>query len=78
MLFSGGGHRCMIGLGYYIVPRVSNTRLANMKYGWYTLILINASVILGTLCLMAGINNGGGEYREYIWPVICFSQLAWY
>jgi cytochrome c oxidase cbb3-type subunit 1 len=31
---------------------------------------INASVILGTLCLMAVINNAGGEYREYIWPVM--------
>jgi len=59
----------MLGLAYYVVPRVSNVKLANIKYGWYTLWLINAAVILGTLCLMAGINNGGGEYREYIWPV---------
>src|SRR5690606_8701344 len=29
----------------------------------------NTSVLIGTLCLMNGINNGGGEYREYIWPV---------
>ena len=60
----------MLGLGYYIVPRVSNTQLASIKKGWYTLYLINAAVILGTICLMAGINNGGGEYREYIWPVM--------
>jgi cytochrome c oxidase cbb3-type subunit 1 len=68
-VFWGWASLAMLGLGYYVVPRVSNVKLANMKYGWYTLILINAAVVLGTICLMAGINNGGGEYREYIWPV---------
>ncbi|HEX2846831.1 MAG TPA: cbb3-type cytochrome c oxidase subunit I [Chitinophagaceae bacterium] len=69
-VFWGWASLGMLGLGYYVVPRVSNTKLANIKYGWYALWLINAAVILGTLCLMAGINNGGGEYREYIWPVM--------
>jgi len=69
-VFWGWASLGMLGLGYYVVPRVSNTKLANMKYGWYALWLINAAVILGTICLMAGINNGGGEYREYIWPVM--------
>lgn len=69
-VFWGWASLGMLGLGYYIVPRVSNTKLANIKYGWYALWLINAAVILGSICLMAGINNGGGEYREYIWPVM--------
>jgi cytochrome c oxidase cbb3-type subunit 1 len=68
-VFWGWASLGMLGLGYYVVPRVSNTALASIKKGWYTLFLINAAVILGSLCLMAGINNGGGEYREYIWPV---------
>ncbi len=69
-VFWGWASLGMLGLGYYIVPRVSNTQLASIKKGWYALYLINAAVILGTICLMAGINNGGGEYREYIWPVM--------
>ncbi|CAL1519499.1 cbb3-type cytochrome c oxidase subunit I [Chitinophaga sp. MM2321] len=69
-VFWGWASLGMLGLGYYVVPRVSNTALASLKKGWYTLYLINAAVILGTLCLLAGINNGGGEYREYIWPVM--------
>ncbi len=69
-VFWGWASLGMLGLGYYIVPRVSNVKLASMKMGWYTLYLINAAVIIGTICLMAGINNGGGEYREYIWPVM--------
>lgn len=68
-VFWGWASMAMLGLGYYIVPRVSNTSLASIKMGWWTLHLINASVILGSVFLMAGINNGGGEYREYIWPV---------
>lgn len=69
-VFWGWASLAMLGLGYYVVPRVSNTSLASIKKGWCTLYLINAAVILGSLCLMAGINNGGGEYREYIWPVM--------
>ncbi|MBZ5859420.1 cbb3-type cytochrome c oxidase subunit I [Flavihumibacter profundi] len=69
-VFWGWASLGMLGLGYYIVPRVSNTPLASIKKGWYALYLINAAVILGTIFLMAGINNGGGEYREYIWPVM--------
>jgi cytochrome c oxidase cbb3-type subunit I len=69
-VFWGWASLAMLGLGYYVVPRVSNTTLFSFKMGWYTLILINTAVFLGTICLMAGINNGGGEYREYIWPVM--------
>ncbi len=68
-VFWGWSSLAMLGLAYYVVPRVSNTAIASLKAGWWTLYLINASVLLGTISLMAGINNGGGEYREYIWPI---------
>ncbi|HEY8688624.1 MAG TPA: cbb3-type cytochrome c oxidase subunit I [Chitinophagaceae bacterium] len=76
VVFWGWASLGMLGLGYYIVPTVSNTSLRSMKQGWYTLILINASVVLGTICLMAGINNSGGEYREYIWPVMLLFAIG--
>jgi cytochrome c oxidase cbb3-type subunit 1 len=76
IVFWGWASLGMLGLGYYIVPTVSNTPLASMKHGWYALILINATVVLGTLCLMAGINNSGGEYREYIWPVMILFAIG--
>ncbi|ACU61239.1 cbb3-type cytochrome c oxidase subunit I [Chitinophaga pinensis] len=69
-VFWGWASLAMLGLGYYVVPRVSNTSIASLKKGWYTLILVNAAVVSGSICLMAGINNAGGEYREYIWPVM--------
>lgn len=68
-VFWGWSSLAMLGLAYYVVPRVSNIALASLRAGWWTLYLINASVLLGTISLMAGINNGGGEYREYIWPI---------
>ena len=69
-VFWGWASLGMLGLGFYIVPRVSNVSLKSVKLGWYTLYLINIAVVLGTISLMAGINNGGGEYREYIWPIM--------
>ncbi|MBF9254149.1 cbb3-type cytochrome c oxidase subunit I [Pontibacter sp. 172403-2] len=68
-VFWGWSSLAMLGLGYYVVPRVSNIQIHSLKAGWWTLVLINAAVVFGTISLMAGINNGGGEYREYIWPI---------
>lgn len=69
-VFWGWASLGMLGLGYYVVPRVGNRPLYSYKLGWYSLYLINATVLLGSLALMDGINNGGGEYREYIWPIM--------
>ena len=69
MVFWGWTSLGMLGLGYFVVARTNNRNIYNPRLAWYTLWLINASVIIGSLLLMAGINNGGGEYREYIWPV---------
>lgn len=69
-VFWGWSSLAMLGLAYYVIPKVSNTTIASVKKGWVTLWLINGSVTLGTLSLMSGINNGGGEYREYTWPVM--------
>lgn len=70
LVFWGWASFAMVGLAYYVIPRVSNVGIFSLKLGWYALILMNAAVMLGTISLMAGINNAGGEYREYIWPVM--------
>ncbi|MBK8405176.1 MAG: cbb3-type cytochrome c oxidase subunit I [Saprospiraceae bacterium] len=75
-VFWGWASLAMLGLAYYVIPRVSNVPIASVKTGYRTLILINASVVLGSLFLMAGINNGGGEYREYIWPVMALFGIG--
>ena len=69
-VFWGWATLAMLGLAYYVVPRVSNTNLFSIKKGYRSLIFINAAIVIGTISLMAGINNGGGEYREYTFPVM--------
>ncbi|WP_034256376.1 cbb3-type cytochrome c oxidase subunit I [Arenibacter latericius] len=75
-VFWGWASLAMIGLGYFVIARTSNTVIYNYKSAWYSLILINLAVLLGSLSLMAGVNNGGGEYREYIWPVMLLFAIA--
>ncbi len=70
MVFWGWSSLAMVGLSYYVIPRVSNTQIYSLRIGYYTLVLMNLSVLFGTIALMAGVNNGGGEYREYIWPIM--------
>ena len=76
IVFWGWASLAMIGLGYYVVPIVSNAKIFSVKWGWYALALTNMMVILGSICLMSGMNNGGGEFREYIWPVMALFAVA--
>ena len=76
MVFWGWSSLAMIGLGYFVIARTSNNKIHNYAWAWYAWWLINSTVILGTLFLMAGINNGGGEYREYIWPIMLLFAIG--
>jgi len=76
IVFWGWASIGMMGLGYYVVPIVSNAKIYSIKLGYIALILTNIMVVLGSICLMSGINNGGGEFREYIWPVMAFFAVA--
>lgn len=75
-VFWGWASLAMIGLGYFVVSRTSNTAIHSYKQAWWAWVLINLSVLLGDIFLMAGVNNGGGEYREYIWPVALLFALG--
>lgn len=75
-VFWGWASMAMIGLGYLVVARTSNTVIYNYRWAWIGWGLINLSVLSGNISLMAGINNGGGEYREYTWPVIVLFASA--
>ncbi len=75
-VFWGWASLAMLGLGYYVVALVGNTRLASVRAAWWTFWLINASVVIGSISLMAGINNGGGEYREYVWPIMLLFAIG--
>lgn len=76
IVFWGWASMAMIGLGYYVVPMVSNAKIYSLKFGWIALACINVMVIAGSISLMSGISNGGGEFREYTWPVMAFFAVA--
>lgn len=75
-VFWGWSSLAMLGLAQFVIARTSNTRLFSYKMGWWAWALINLTVLIGNIMLMAGINNGGGEYREYIWPVMVLFMIA--
>lgn len=75
-VFWGWASLAMIGLAYFVVARTSNTKIYSYRLAWRAWILINSSIVIGNILLMAGINNGGGEYREYIWPAALLFALG--
>ena len=75
-VFWGWASLAMLGLGHFVVTRTSNAQLHSEKIAWIALLLINASVLFGSLSLMNGVNNGGGEYREYIWPIAALFAIG--
>ncbi|MDT3683335.1 MAG: cbb3-type cytochrome c oxidase subunit I [Truepera sp.] len=68
-VFWGWSSLAMMAAALYVVPRTSQRRLWSYPLAWVSLWLVNIAVLAGDLLLMAGINNGGQEYREFIWPV---------
>ena len=75
-VFWGWTSLAMIGLGYFVVARTSNSKIFNKRWAWIALILMNVSVAVGTIALMSGVNNGGGEYREFIWPIMALFAVG--
>lgn len=75
-VFWGWASMAMIGLGHYVVSRTSNREIFSYNYSKISFWFINGSVVIGNLFLMAGINNGGGEYREYIWPIMALFAIG--
>jgi cytochrome c oxidase cbb3-type subunit 1 len=68
-VFWGWSSLGMLGLAHYVVPRTCSTKLFSYRLGWTALMLTNLTVLFGNTALLFGINNGGQEYREYIWPI---------
>lgn len=75
-VFWGWASLAMIGLAYFVIARTSNTSIYSYKWAKIAWWFLNISVVIGNIFLMSGINNGGGEYREYIWPVMLLFAIG--
>ncbi|VVB50594.1 Cytochrome c oxidase polypeptide 1 [uncultured archaeon] len=58
----------LIGIAYYIIPKLSGTKLYSEKLGNLTVILWNLAIACGTLLLALGYTQAR-EYAEYIWII---------
>ncbi len=58
----------LIGSAYYIVPRLTGTKLYSEKLGNLTFILWNLAAASGTVLLALGYTQAR-EYAEYIWVI---------
>lgn len=75
-VFWGWASLAMVGLGHYVIARTSNREIYNYTWSKIAFWLMNVAVFAGNLFLMSGVNNGGGEYREYIWPVMSLFAIG--
>ena len=58
----------LIGIAYYIIPKLSGTKLFSEKLGNLTMILWNLAIATGTVLLSLGYTQAR-EYAEYIWII---------
>lgn len=70
VVFWGWSSLGMIGLALWVVPRTSQTPLHSIRWARISLWLINGAVLAGVGLLLAGVTNGAGEFREFVWPVM--------
>jgi len=56
----------LIGLLYYMVPRLCGRPMAAERWGWWQLVLWNLFLVIGSILLLAGYNLGF-EADEYPW-----------
>lgn len=70
LVLFGWASLAQIALALLVVPRTTRAPLFSRRVASVSLGLLNAALIIGSFCLIAGINNGLQEYREYLWPVM--------
>lgn len=76
VVFWGWTSLSMIALALYVVPRTSQRPLFSIALARKALYVINASILIGVVYLFMGYNNGGQEYREFIWPAMMLFALG--
>lgn len=76
VVFWGWTSLAMIALALYVIPRTSQRPLFSIALAKRALYVINASIIIGVIYLFMGYNNGGQEYREFIWPAMMLFALG--
>ena len=76
LVLLGWGSLVMVGLALYVVARTSRVPLWSPRLARVALWLWNLTLLGGVLTLLAGVNRGPQEYREWIAPLAVMLSAA--
>jgi cytochrome c oxidase cbb3-type subunit I len=69
LVLFGWSSLVMVGLAFYVVARTSRVALWGPGVARLALGLWNLALLGGVVTLLAGVNRGPQEYREWVWPL---------
>jgi cytochrome c oxidase cbb3-type subunit 1 len=69
LVLFGWSSLVMVGLAFYVVARTSRVALWGPGLARLALALWNLALLGGVVTLLAGVNRGPQEYREWVWPL---------
>src|SRR5215471_10765807 len=76
LVLLGWGSLVLVGLSLYVVARTSRVPLWSPRLARVALVLWNVALTGGLVTLLAGVNRGPQEYREWVWPLAVILAAA--
>ena len=69
LVLFGWSSLLLVGVSLYVVSRASRVPLWSPRLARIALGLWNLALLGGVVTLLAGVNRGPQEYREWVWPL---------
>src|SRR5258705_6444631 len=76
LVLFGWSSLVLVGLSLYVVSRTSRVALWGPHLARIALWLWNLALLGGLVTLLAGVNRGPQEYREWVWPLAVILAAA--
>src|SRR5215470_7992508 len=76
LVLLGWGSLVLVGVALYVVSRTSRVPLWSPGLARTSLALWNVALAGGLVTLLAGVNRGPQEYREWLWPLAVILAAA--
>src|SRR5712664_4755121 len=76
LVLFGWSSLVLVGLSLYVVSRTSRVALCGPNLARIALWLWNLALLGGLVTLLAGVNRGPQEYREWVWPLAVILAAA--
>src|SRR2546426_7634349 len=76
LVLFGWSSLVLVGVSLYVVSRTSRVSLWSPRLARTALWLWNLALLGGLVTLLAGVNRGPQEYREWVWPLAVILAAA--